>query len=104
MSLKLRREFEHFTVEATKCELHVDFLIYQGVCLDPIEDPVLIKGHIKWDGCSNWDFGQCNYQIHFCTLPQVEDFGKMFVELYKWTLELNPEWNLLREKIIGTKD
>jgi hypothetical protein len=87
----VRREFEFFTVEAKKDTHHVDFTIYEGIGYD--DDP-LVKGYVKWDGCSNWDFpleAGVTHPLHFCGRQEIRCFGKMLAELYEWAAELMPE-------------
>ena len=42
-----------------------------------------IKGTIKWDGCSNWDFQADGVQPHFCGLEDVQEFGALMTKLYR---------------------
>jgi hypothetical protein len=106
-----RREFDFFTVEAKKNTNHVDFIIYEGIGyleafekqielgIDPAlgpnyDDGPLVKGYVKWDGCSNWDFpheANTTHPLHFCGKLEAACFGKMIVELYEWAAELMPE-------------
>jgi hypothetical protein len=107
----IRREFDFFTVEAKKDTHHVDFTIYEGIgFLESFEEQVkigidstlgpnydddpLVKGYVKWDGCSNWDFpleAGVTYPLHFCGQQEIRCFGKMLAELYEWAAELMPE-------------
>jgi hypothetical protein len=34
-------------------------------------------GHIKWDGCSNWELPD-----HFCRIPQVQNLSRVMTRLY----------------------
>lgn len=112
-----RREFDFFTVEAQREKSHVDFTIYEGVGylkdfeeqiklgIDPAlgpsyNDTPLVKGYIKWDGCSNWDFPLepgVSHPLHFCGLQEVTAFSKMMPELYKWAAKLMPEHHKILE-------
>lgn len=99
----LRKEIGFFTIEAKKESHHVDFTIYKGTgyleSFDPEggsnhEHNPFIKGYVKWDGCSNWDFplGEgITHPLHFCDLKEIKSFCDMLSELYKWSAELMPE-------------
>jgi hypothetical protein len=100
----LRKEFAFHTVEAIKHDHSVDFLIYEGIgyleqfskevklgineSLGPnYGNSLLCEGHIKWDGCSNWKFGE-GYSLHFCSIDEAESFAKLMPDLYKWAAEI----------------
>lgn len=44
---------------------------------------VFLRGFIKWDGCSNWNFDcQESCMIHFCGRGDAAGVGKLFDRLY----------------------
>lgn len=55
---------------------------------NPLEATPCLDGSIKWDGCSNFNFGPQGEQptthfFHFCGSGQVANFGTMLLRLYK---------------------
>ena len=93
------RYFEElgYTAAATRHEsgLSVEFLVYEGDEDRGNRNPdALFTGYVKWDGCSNWDFGGergTTHPLHFCGLRPARQFGELLVELYKWAGELMPD-------------
>lgn len=53
----------------------------------------LLTGHVKWDGCSNWDFGQETY--HGCSRQNIQRIGDVMGKCWDWTAELLP--NFIRD-------
>jgi hypothetical protein len=54
------------------------------------EGEVLVKGHIKWDGCSNNDFGESGY-IHACSREGLTRLGTLYDRLFDWAMALMGE-------------
>jgi hypothetical protein len=81
-----------FTVVAKPNEYHADFLIYNDYDLAE----VLVSGHVKWDGCSNWWFGDgisVRESFHGCERKHLLDLGHIMAECWDWTKELCAHWN-----------
>jgi hypothetical protein len=57
------------------------------VTLDPEAAEVLLRGEIKWDGCSHNYF--IDY-IHACDRQELTRLGVMFDRLFEWALEMMP--------------
>lgn len=59
-----------------------------GYCAHPSLEGAAscIEGHIKWDGCSDWSFGQ----MHFCCMRQGQNIGVVFERLYRLAAEIMP--------------
>lgn len=53
------------------------------------EAEVFLSGFVKWDGCSNWDFGEGS--IHFCDVDSAAEIGELFRKLYAWAKELGQD-------------
>jgi hypothetical protein len=57
---------------------------------EPIADvekaTVLIKGFIKWDGCSNNDFSS----IHGCSRQEMVRLGELYTRLFDIAMKLMP--------------
>jgi hypothetical protein len=51
-------------------------------------DPI-VQGEVKWDGCSNWNFGDC--MMHGCTRQELLNIGIMMSICWDWTAELIPD-------------
>jgi hypothetical protein len=101
------KEISNYTVEAEPHGHYVDFTIYNEIGLiesheeavklgidpqnrDHLPRPAMLCS-IKWDGCSNLHVDGDNYQLHFCGLKPITDFGNMLKGLYSWAAELLPE-------------
>lgn len=86
-----------FVIQSELKNLHVDFYIYkiEGIdsnsnlsFLDKEDDLVedislakpLITGYVKWDGCSNWNFG--DDMMHFCFKESAVMIGTMLGRCY----------------------
>lgn len=39
-------------------------------------------GHIKWDGCSNWNFDKPDCMHHFCGRKRAEAFANLMSAMY----------------------
>jgi len=51
---------------------------------------ILVKGSIKWDGCSHNTFGDRNGYIHACSRSEMVRFGELFNKLFEIAQELMP--------------
>lgn len=77
-------------------------------CCGPTESPceaeVFLSGSVKWDGCSNWRFdSQDDVMIHFCSVGQAENVGKLFRWLYEIAADIMPDHrDLILEKVRDT--
>ena len=57
------------------------------------EAECFLSGHVKWDGCSNWNFDeQEKVSIHFCSVQQAMNIGVLFERLYRMAKELLPNY------------
>lgn len=100
-----------FTVVSWPCEIapgHVrEFLAYEvaGNLTDENKTPlygdsfseniedaeVFLRGSVKWDGCSNWDFpGLEDVMMHFCSVQDAKNLGILFERIYGIAEELIP--------------
>ena len=41
------------------------------------------EGHIKWDGCSNWDFKMHECMAHFCGKKSATSIGLLMARCYE---------------------
>lgn len=88
-------DFPTYRIEYEAQEHCVDFKVFevQGAYgTEPPweisdEEPVL-DGHVKWDGCSNWDYLTNECMAHYCGVSGVKRFGDMQVYLYELAAEL----------------
>ena len=67
-----------------------------GCYPDPVESledaGIAIKGSVKWDGCSNWDFSSEEMILfHGCNKQTLVNIGLILGEAWDWTKELIPE-------------
>jgi hypothetical protein len=60
---------------------------------DPEEAEVFLRGWVKWDGCSNWHFPDCegDGSIHLCSWGQAAEIGVLVKRMYEITAEYIPE-------------
>lgn len=49
---------------------------------------LLVKGSIKWDGCSHNNFGDENGYLHACSRREMVRFGELFDRLFEIAQEL----------------
>jgi hypothetical protein len=87
-----------FTVVAKPDAYKADFRIYNDYEYTndgPQPDNVLVTGYVKWDGCSNWWFGDPEYCecFHGCERKHMLDIGQVMAECWDWTKELCAHWN-----------
>lgn len=102
-----------FTVDVTDNEYHMDFKCYEsceegvyvaiegeGYCETTIigKARLYLSGHVKWDGCSNWNFdANEDCMLHFCEREQLVNIGKLLAWMYDYT-EKNLEKFTMIEK------
>lgn len=48
---------------------------------------ILIKGYIRFDGCSNNNFGEGGY-IHACSREDMTRLGTLYDRLFDWAIKL----------------
>ena len=46
------------------------------------EAETLIKGHVKWDGCSHYYFGGKDGYIHLCGKSNIDDISDVIKKIY----------------------
>lgn len=93
MSAEVREFFDGlYYVLAERKDYCVEFVIFESDYeVDKTNNDVFLSGYIKWDGCSNWDFENKNYPLHFCSRSEIKRLSNLFIMLYDWALELMPE-------------
>ncbi len=96
--------FEDYHITADVCSHHVGFRVAkilfwsdgepsvpamygdtfdEGDCSAiPADAPAFWTGSVKWDGCSNWDFGTSECMAHFCGRKQATSIGRLMDRLY----------------------
>jgi hypothetical protein len=47
------------------------------------EGESFLSGHVKWDGCSNWDFHTGEIMAHFCSRAEAAGVGRLLDHLYQ---------------------
>ncbi len=57
------------------------------------EAEVFVDGFIKWDGCSNFEFGPPGIMVHFCDREQAVGLGQLLGWLYDVAAETIPSWS-----------
>jgi hypothetical protein len=100
-----------FAVEFEVHSHHVEYLVYRinamgddgyffyskiddGDVTDLDIAELSARGLVKWDGCSNWDFGDDNgVMMHFCERVQIEQFNAVLLKCYDMTKDLLPTWD-----------
>lgn len=87
-------------------EANASFVVYQVVstCMDGETDNTefYLNGNIKWDSCSNFNFGDDDVMMHFCGVEAFEKHIRLLEFLYKKSFELmgrsceeGEEWTLI---------
>lgn len=61
-----------------------------GITSDLNQAEILVKGSIKWDGCSHNNFGENGY-LHACCKSEMVRFGELFSRLFDMAQELMPD-------------
>jgi len=87
-----------FTVVATPDKFKANFQIYNDYEYQhngPQPDNVLVTGCVKWDGCSNWYFGDPGYRESFQGYERQHllNLGQIMSKCWDWTKELCTHWN-----------
>lgn len=54
---------------------------------------VYVSGSVKWDGCSNWDFGCAECLKHFCSREEAAELAVVIDRLYVLAAEHIPAWD-----------
>ena len=94
-----------YSVKAIPRGYHVDFSFYHITGLDAdnahvysphyaanIDEAIPeITGHVKWDGCSNWNLAPNNVMLHGCGADDLLNVGKIMHECWKMTESLIPD-------------
>lgn len=54
----------------------------------------LLSGHVKWDGCSNWnfDYQETGMMYHGCSRQNIQRIGDVMGQCWDWTAELLPNF------------
>lgn len=58
---------------------------------------LFFNGHVKWDGCSNWNIPPGNYQFHFCGREKMQEFADLLQAMFDWAAELMPDKLLVED-------
>lgn len=74
--------------------LSVEFEVYETNF--NCDRSLFLTGYVKWDGCSNWNIPEGNYQLHFCGRKEMEKFTELLQAMFDWAAELMPN-QLLNE-------
>lgn len=64
-----------------------------GISDDITSAEIPIKGPIKWDGCSNWNYMTDKCLAHFCGLEKALAFNSLMSEMYAIANEVIPRAN-----------
>jgi len=65
-----------------------------GITSDVNEAVPFVRGHIKWDGCCNFEFDELaegDAMLHACGRSEMTGLGALFGHLYDLAEELMPE-------------
>lgn len=81
-----------YVVKITNKESHyVDFIVYEISRWDASDDSytideseVVMKGCVKWDGCSHLTFGDSDRYMHLCGKHHWDDFVAMIPQVYEF--------------------
>lgn len=92
-----RKHFQDlgFTVIADPSSHAVNYTVYESKSsLLNLEDAeVFARGRVKWDGCSDWKFGDNGMHIHACDRQRLVNFGLVLAACWDWTEELIEHWS-----------
>lgn len=55
------------------------------------DEVAFCEGFVKWDGCSNWNFGE--QMIHFCGADEARGLGELFHRIYELAAEIIPAFD-----------
>lgn len=78
-------EFDRFSIKCLKIkEYSIEYEIY-------LDNEIIFNGHVKWDGCSNWQF--INNYFHGCTSDDLLNIGKVLEKCWFLTEESLPKWD-----------
>jgi hypothetical protein len=74
-----------------KADYSVDYEVYKAYeQINGFElDELVVKGYVKWDGCSNWEFSNL---LHFCSKEEIENLSVAMRKCWDLTAELCPNW------------
>ncbi len=62
--------------------------------LDLSDADTFLRGSIKWDGCSNWEFPDTsNCMLHFCGQNDATSIGRLMTRMYEITAEKMPKFD-----------
>lgn len=66
------------------CEAWVEFKVYDTPSSgeEDVPWPVMLEGHIKWDGCSDWDMNTSKCMMHFCGRDDADGLGRLVNRMY----------------------
>src|SRR5688572_27042548 len=65
--------------------------MFGGYTHDLAEADVALRGGIRWDGCSNWDYETHDGLRHHCSEEDAAAVGTLFRRLYEWARELGQD-------------
>ncbi len=71
-----------YVVNTTDEELgpyNIEFTVFELPYFSENDD-VFLTCRMKWDGCSDWDFKDCN---HFCGMEKLDNFTKLIHKLWE---------------------
>ena len=80
-----------YVAQITNKEEHcANFIVYEisrwGIddSYDINDDELVLKGLIKWDGCSHVNFGDNSGYMHLCGKSHWIQFTEMLPKVYEW--------------------
>lgn len=93
--------YVRYVVKVTKKESHfADFIVYEISGWDATdgsytidETECVMKGTIKWDGCSHITFGDSDNYMHLCGKHHWDDFVTMIPQVYEFIKTQIPNYN-----------
>lgn len=72
-------------------------LFESGFGSDPVwrieEAEVYLRGFVKWDGCSNWDFKTNPVMKHFCGRDDFVFVSRLLEKMWDIAAKEIPAWN-----------
>lgn len=59
---------------------------------DVLADELFIRGVVRFDGCSNWDFHPVDNEclMHFCSVNKAVGLGNLMKKMYEIAGEMMP--------------
>lgn len=88
--IKDHEELSDYVVIEHCHDHYIEFEVYE--CQhSQLDEIIFMKGYVRWDGCSNWDF-EDRYPLHFCRPKDAEIFALLIKKLYEFAAKLMPDY------------